>query len=67
MKKYTPRSDKKLELICPDCGQHRKMALHHLFNDGFNCICNDNISFPNKFVYDILKQLKILQTSRLQY
>ena len=59
MKKYMPRCDKKLELICPDCGQHRKMALHHLFNDGFNCICNDNISFPNKFVYDILKQLKI--------
>ena len=59
MKSYQPKSDKKIEIICPDCGNKRIISIKHLFNDGFNCSCGDCISYPNKFIYELIKQLNI--------
>ena len=59
MKQYMPYSNKKIDMVCPDCGRHKKLAPHVLIGNGLGCICSDGQTYPNKFVYSILNQLKI--------
>ena len=59
MKKYTPYSNKKIDMVCPDCGRHKKLEPHVLVGNGLGCTCSDGQTYPNKFVYSILNQLNI--------
>jgi hypothetical protein len=61
-KKYTHGSDFKIYPICPDCGCKKsiKMALSTIFRyKSMNCNCSDSISYPNKFAFKLLEQLKV--------
>lgn len=53
-------SHKKVELKCPDCGYEKEMTMSKLTQKGFSCdICGDGVSFPNKFIRNMLIMLNI--------
>lgn len=55
-----PQSADKIEVICPLCGNKKKCRIRTVYNDKtIGCICNDKQSYPEKFMYSILKQLDI--------
>lgn len=57
---YTYSSRKKVLMKCPDCGESKYLAIYSLYNDGFSCdACGDGISYPNKFMYNLLAQLNL--------
>lgn len=60
-KKVNSVSDKaKLLCECPECGYRREMSTKQLSRHGFSCPhCSDYISYPNKFIRTMLKQLNI--------
>lgn len=58
-KKYPPSYSKKILLTCPDCGRDKLIAPHTLRDSGFGCVCGDGLSYPEKFMYNILEQLEI--------
>lgn len=44
---------------CIICGKQKKMLAFNLLQFGFSCPkCGDGISYPNKFMYNLLEQLK---------
>ena len=58
--KYSFGSKKKIQMKCPDCGCIKKMSFMNLINKGFGCNkCSDGIKYPNKFMMELLKQLKV--------
>ena len=59
MKTLMSHSGKKIMLPCLDCGELKSITPANLINEGFRCMCGDGQSFPNKFVYNVLKQLGI--------
>lgn len=57
---YTHGTQKKLKVRCPDCGCEKEMTPSNLINHGFACnVCGDGISYPNKFMLNLLQQLDI--------
>ena len=57
---YTSKSRRKVYLKCPDCGYSKYMPLSRLHAQGFGCQqCSDGISYPNKFMFNLLTQLDI--------
>ena len=57
---HTYSSGKKCLIRCPDCGFEKWMTLNELSYRGFSCNqCNDKISYPEKFVLNVFKQLNI--------
>lgn len=59
MKQYTPHSSQKTSIVCPDCKKIKIMSVDRLFQSGVGCECGDGHSYPNKFMYSLLNQLKI--------
>ena len=59
MKSYMPHSQKYIEVICPDCGNKKNIKVADIIHRGFNCMCGDGQSFPNKLVFNVLTQLKL--------
>lgn len=58
--RYTVCSGKKILCKCPLCGYKKKMAINNLSGHGFSCnFCADGLSYPNKFIYSFLNQLKV--------
>jgi len=59
--KYTQNSNKQLNWRCPDCGNIIKnKAVSNVNKNGLSCnICGDGIDFPEKFMVNLLNQLKI--------
>ena len=58
--KYTPQSNKKIEVICPDCSHIRKIQVSKLNNRRWSCpACSDSVSYPNKFSRALLNQLSV--------
>ena len=58
--KVTLQSQIKLEVKCPNCGFEKTMIVGELTNQGFSCpICGDGISFPNKFIRNMLTMLGV--------
>lgn len=58
---YSPWSIKTAVLVCPQCGSEKEYKLTNLNHGHFSCdICGDGISFPNRFVREILKSKGIL-------
>ena len=59
MKCYSPQSGQTIEVICPDCGTRKEIKISVLLRQGLGCICGDKISFANKFVFNVLKQIGV--------
>jgi hypothetical protein len=50
----------KVKIKCPDCGLERPIAIKDLVSRGFRCTsCGDYISYPEKFLANILEQLNV--------
>ncbi|HJG96735.1 MAG TPA: hypothetical protein K8V90_06500 [Romboutsia timonensis] len=57
-KKHTKGSNKKVKVICPDCGKTKRAMISEIYsNKSIGCICSDSISYPEKFVANMLMQL----------
>ncbi len=59
--KYMQNSNKKIDWRCPNCGNIIKNKKISMVNDnGLSCPkCGDGISYPEKFMFNILRQLHI--------
>jgi len=57
--KYARKSNKEVWMVCPDCNTDKKIKISILTTYGFSCPkCSDGRSVPNKFLINILSQLK---------
>lgn len=59
MKQHTPHSSARVIATCPDCGFCKDIIISNLHRYGFGCICQDGVSFPNKFVFNVMRQLNV--------
>lgn len=56
----TRGSHKEIEFICSDCGIKQNHIVKNVVASGFSCKrCSDGISYPEKFVAELLSQLNI--------
>lgn len=52
-------SENRYVFKCPICGTEKEMAIGVLIAYGFSCdMCGDGVSYPNKFMHNVLFQLK---------
>lgn len=60
-KKFTYNSNKKVPMLCPDCMRSEKnISPGTLYRNDFGCsFCSDGVSYPEKFIINLLDQLKI--------
>ena len=59
---YTKGSHKKIYPICPDCGRikDKKMEVNKIcIYKSIGCICNDKVSFGQKYIFKLLCQLSV--------
>ena len=57
-KLYTPCSNKKVTVICPDCGRRKKIIIGNIYKrHNIQCVCGDKMSYPNKFLFSFFEQL----------
>lgn len=46
--------------VCPNCGYEKSYKIYVISTFGFSCPkCGDGFSYPNKFMFNLLEQLKI--------
>lgn len=57
MKKYMPSSHKYIKIKCPNCGTIKEVSVEKLCGGKFRCVCDDGVSFPNKFVFAVISQI----------
>jgi len=58
--KYSIGTHTNVSMKCPNCGYEKDMKIHNLMNRGFSCPkCGDKISYPEKFMFNVLEQLGI--------
>lgn len=56
--KYSFKSNEKVEYKCPNCGMILRKRICDVARHGLSCpYCGDGISYPNKFMTNILYQL----------
>ena len=69
--KYSMGSRIKIPMKCSECGFEKEMAINTLRRQGFGCHrCSDGVSYPEKFIFNVLDQLGIefeTQLSRLTF
>ena len=59
-KTHTPQSNQKIEVICPDCGKIKLIALNTIYNNKtIYCSCKDGFSYPEKFLIEVLKDIEV--------
>ena len=59
--KYTQGSGEKVDFVCDCCGKPvgKKRIADVVKCNGVRCLnCNDGVSYPNKFIYNCLKQIE---------
>lgn len=59
--KYTSGSNKRVSWKCPDCNTKiNNKIIRNIIIDGLSCPkCSDGISYPEKFMFNVLDQLNI--------
>ena len=58
--KYAKTSKVRVSVTCPDCGKTKTVELCNLYKmKKVSCSCQDTWSYPNKFMYQLLKQLHV--------
>ena len=65
--KYSPYSDKKVLCKCPDCGKQSFQRCGKLSYYGLGCSCGDGFSYPEKFIFNMLNQLRINFKSQYRF
>lgn len=66
--RYKAHSEKCVDFVCPQCGNVINKKIKLVTNKGYlicDC-CNDSISYPNKFMANLLKKLNIEYESEYQ-
>lgn len=59
-KQYTKASTSKIVVVCPHCNKEKSYSPHDISrNNGIGCVCGDGYSFPEKVVFNILRQLGV--------
>ena len=59
-KKYMPNSTKPINVKCIHCGKIKSISPHAIFrNNSIGCNCGDSVSYPEKFMFNMLTQLGI--------
>lgn len=60
-KTHTKGSSDEVEAVCPDCGRIKENVIINCIykNHSIGCVCQDGISYPNKFMFNLLEQLCI--------
>lgn len=59
-KKYGSQSNKKITVKCLDCGREKRIKLNQIYRDkSIRCICGDGVSYPEKFIMNLLDQLNV--------
>lgn len=59
-KTSTHGSSLKFDIVCPICEHEKKMKLADLTRHGFSCPkCGDKISYPNRFMTNLLSMLNV--------
>lgn len=57
-----------VEWRCSDCNNIFPRTIYDIIRRGFTCpYCGDGISYPNKFMYNILKQCKSITELKREY
>ena len=65
--KYTVGTNHNFEFIRPCCGYEKHMTFYNLIYQGFACpMCSDGISYPNKFIIELLNQVVKLHPENLK-
>ena len=60
MKNNMPYFQLNISIPCPDCGEIKHVRISDVTHAGkLVCQCGDTNSYPNKFVFNVLQQLKI--------
>lgn len=60
IKNLSMGSEKIVNVRCPECGSIRRMKIKQLYRYGVCCYkCGDGRSYPEKYMYSVLDQLKI--------
>lgn len=58
--KYASQSNQEVLTQCPICGFKKHHKVYNLYKCGFGCpVCSDGISYPNKFMFNVLQQTGI--------
>jgi DNA-directed RNA polymerase subunit RPC12/RpoP len=58
--KYTSGSGEKVNFKCLNCGDVNKKIIRDIVRRGYTCHrCGDGVSYPEKFVWNILEQLNV--------
>lgn len=58
--KHSYQSNIRIKTQCPFCGYVKDQIISNLYQFGFGCPqCSDGVSYPNKLMFNILKQLDI--------
>ena len=59
-KRYSSGSGKKIMVKCPDCRKEKKIVIKEIYNrKSISCSCGDGKSYPEKFIFCLLEQLRI--------
>jgi hypothetical protein len=59
--KYSKGANNKILMKCSDCGYKKERSINTLLRRGFGCNkCSDGVSYPNKFGFGFLDQIKNL-------
>lgn len=61
-KTHTHGSNIKINPVCPDCGRkmNKMIPVYKIYEQhSIGCNCKDGVSYPNKFMFNLLKQLNI--------
>ena len=57
---HSCHSGDKILCKCPNCGNVKETTMDNLNRQGFSCPkCSDGISYPNKFMFNLLHQLEV--------
>ena len=57
---HTIGSVDRVKIKCPTCNREKEMKINKLYLQGFSCPkCGDGISYPNKFMFNLLEQLNL--------
>lgn len=68
MKQYMPQSSQEATVTCPLCGRPKDIIICNLFKrKTISCICHDSLSYPNKFIYNLLEQLNVVYVSEKSF
>ena len=62
-KLYSANSSKRIYPVCPDCGRvkSKSNSINSIYvGHSIGCSCSDSVKFPNKLMFNILEQLKIM-------